>query len=235
MTVYRSGATQHTIAGDGNTTFNVTQQGGTRDFIVHGDVIAGLFTVDVSADRIGIATTTPTETFSVHGSLFASGTSTLNATRFASSTIMAPNLAAAEVTSDILCWDTVQGKITHQAANCTVSSQRFKHDITDLKLDSDKITDLKARSFKYNANNEESFGLIAEEVAEVYPELVVYTKEGEIQSVKYDMLSVLLLDYIQKHDSSMPIRESGFNPAWLGLLGLLGIIPLFKKHAPQPA
>jgi hypothetical protein len=42
------------------------------------------------------------------------------------------------------------------------------------------------------------FGLIAEEVAEVYPELVVYDKEGRPEAVKYHFLSSLLLNELQK-------------------------------------
>ena len=41
-------------------------------------------------------------------------------------------------------------------------------------------------------------GLIAEEVAEVYPDLVTYSAEGEIQSVQYYKLSTMLLNELQK-------------------------------------
>jgi hypothetical protein len=42
------------------------------------------------------------------------------------------------------------------------------------------------------------FGLIAEEVAEVFPELVVFDEEGKPQTVKYHLLSSLLLGELQR-------------------------------------
>ena len=42
------------------------------------------------------------------------------------------------------------------------------------------------------------FGLIAEEVAEVFPELVVFGEDGQPETVKYHLLSSLLLNELQK-------------------------------------
>lgn len=42
------------------------------------------------------------------------------------------------------------------------------------------------------------FGLIAEEVAQIFPELVVYNKEGQPETVKYRLLSTLLLNELKK-------------------------------------
>ena len=42
------------------------------------------------------------------------------------------------------------------------------------------------------------YGLIAEEVAEVYPELVGYAATGEAQSVQYHKVNVLLLHEVQQ-------------------------------------
>ncbi len=42
------------------------------------------------------------------------------------------------------------------------------------------------------------YGLIAEEVAEVYPELVIRDEKGEIQGVRYDELGPMLLNEMQK-------------------------------------
>ena len=57
-----------------------------------------------------------------------------------------------------------------------VSSRRYKHDIKQMDNASEAIFKLKPVSFRYNteydANQTPAFGLIAEEVAEVYPDLV---------------------------------------------------------------
>ncbi len=42
------------------------------------------------------------------------------------------------------------------------------------------------------------YGLIAEEVAEVYPELVVYDDQGRVKTVMYRQLSGMLLNELQK-------------------------------------
>jgi len=42
------------------------------------------------------------------------------------------------------------------------------------------------------------FGLIAEEVAEVFPELAVYGKDGQPETVSYHLLATLLLNELQK-------------------------------------
>ena len=42
------------------------------------------------------------------------------------------------------------------------------------------------------------YGLIAEEVAEVYPDLVVRSADGEIQTIQYQKLTPMLLNELQK-------------------------------------
>ena len=49
----------------------------------------------------------------------------------------------------------------------------------------------------YKFDDASDIGLIAEEVNEVYPELINYNEEGKPESVKYDGLSVMLLDEVK--------------------------------------
>jgi hypothetical protein len=42
------------------------------------------------------------------------------------------------------------------------------------------------------------YGLVAEEVAEVYPDLVAHSADGRIESVKYQVLDSMLLNELQK-------------------------------------
>ena len=42
------------------------------------------------------------------------------------------------------------------------------------------------------------YGLIAEEVAEVYPDLVAHSADGQIETVKYQVLDSMLLNEVQK-------------------------------------
>jgi len=83
----------------------------------------------------------------------------------------------------------------------TVSSSRTKKDnIVDMGSYSDVIRSLRPVVFNYKEHSPEakSVGLIAEEVADVAPQLVVY-KDGEPETVKYHDLVPMLLNEFQKH------------------------------------
>jgi len=47
------------------------------------------------------------------------------------------------------------------------------------------------------------YGLVAEEVAQVYPDLVVYGKDGRVETVQYQKLDVLLLNELQKQQRTI--------------------------------
>ena len=80
------------------------------------------------------------------------------------------------------------------------SSKRYKENVVDTILDSSKIYDLLPVDFDWKKdviiegkNPRRDFGLIAEDVEKLYPKLVQYNKEGQVESVSYDRLSLLLL------------------------------------------
>ena len=88
------------------------------------------------------------------------------------------------------------------------SSRRYKEDINDMGSASDRLLQLHPVTFRYKesyANGEQpmDFGLIAEEVAEVFPDLVVFNAEGQPETVKYRLLSSLLLNEVQKQHSTL--------------------------------
>jgi hypothetical protein len=84
------------------------------------------------------------------------------------------------------------------------SSERYKKNIVDAALESSKIYDMRPVEYENNENSKEGdegkpgFGLIAEEVHELFPELVIYDREGRPDSISYDRISVLLLMEIKK-------------------------------------
>jgi hypothetical protein len=82
------------------------------------------------------------------------------------------------------------------------SSRRFKHDIKPMDKTSDAILGLKPVTFHYKSDgtNTPQFGLIAEEVAEVNPDLVIRDKKGEIYSVRYEAVNAMLLnEFLKEH------------------------------------
>lgn len=94
-----------------------------------------------------------------------------------------------------------------------LSSQRYKEDIHDMGRASDALMQLRPVTFRYKHAAEDgrkplNYGLIAEEVAKIYPELVVYGDNGEIESVQYHQLPALLLNEVQKqHQTIQQLEE----------------------------
>jgi Chaperone of endosialidase len=91
-----------------------------------------------------------------------------------------------------------------------VSSQRFKRDIKPMDRISDAILALKPVTFHYlsDAKNTPCFGLIAEQVAEVNPNLVIHDKSGEVLSVRYDAVNAMLLNEFLKAHRKMEEQEA---------------------------
>lgn len=83
------------------------------------------------------------------------------------------------------------------------SSARFKEQVRDMGDSTDALMKLRPVTFVYKpeyAGGERAlqYGLIAEEVAKVYPELVAYDNDGQPYSVRYQYLSTMLLNEVQK-------------------------------------
>ena len=81
------------------------------------------------------------------------------------------------------------------------SSIRFKDDVRDMGDESAKLMQLRPVTFRYKAHGPDGakqYGLIAEEVDEVMPELVARTKDGDIETVLYHELPAILLNEIQR-------------------------------------
>ena len=82
------------------------------------------------------------------------------------------------------------------------SSRRYKTDIKPMDKASETILALKPVSFRYKIHKDTTpqFGLIAEEVAEVNPDLVVRDENREIYTVRYDAVNAMLLsEFIKEH------------------------------------
>jgi len=83
------------------------------------------------------------------------------------------------------------------------SSARFKEDISDMDAASDGLLRLRPVTFRYitpyaDGSKPVEYGLIAEEVAKVFPDLVVKGNDGQIQTVQYQKLTPMLLNEVQK-------------------------------------
>lgn len=87
------------------------------------------------------------------------------------------------------------------------SSRRYKKNIkTITSQDTEKVLQLNPVEFEYKdpkMGPKRQFGLIAEDVEKVIPEMVIYNKEGKPDNVQYKHLYGLLLSVVQKQQSEI--------------------------------
>jgi hypothetical protein len=85
-----------------------------------------------------------------------------------------------------------------------LSARRYKENIHDMDDASAALFSLKPVTFRYKRELDKSgtpqFGLIAEEVAAVNPDLVVRNARGELSTVRYEAINVMLLnEFLKEH------------------------------------
>ena len=91
-----------------------------------------------------------------------------------------------------------------------VSSAEFKENIQDISESENSILNCHPVSFNYKADPEKKkcYGMIAEEVEKVFPDLVIY-KDGAPYSIKYHEMPALLLAEIQKLRAEIDLLKKG--------------------------
>ena len=92
------------------------------------------------------------------------------------------------------------------------SSRRYKEDIQPMDSVSARLFALRPVTFRYKQPRDDGskpvqFGLVAEEVAEAFPELVVYGENGKPETVSYHLLATLLLNEYQKDHKAIAALE----------------------------
>jgi hypothetical protein len=88
------------------------------------------------------------------------------------------------------------------------SSRRYKEDIQDMGEASSGLLRLRPVTFRYkkpfaDGSKPIQYGLIAEEVAEFYPDLVARSADGLIETVKYQVLDSMLLNEVQRQQAEI--------------------------------
>jgi hypothetical protein len=80
-----------------------------------------------------------------------------------------------------------------------VSSERFKTDVAPMS-DTERLDQLRPVTYRLKSDPKgpKQYGLIAEQVAKVYPELVIRNENGRIDGVRYDELAPMLLNELQR-------------------------------------
>ncbi len=89
------------------------------------------------------------------------------------------------------------------------SAQRYKTDVVPMGSATQRMEQLRPVTFrlKDDASRKVQYGLIAEEVAKVYPELVLRDAEGRIDGVRYEELAPMLLDEVQLQQRKLAAQD----------------------------
>ncbi|APV50524.1 hypothetical protein BWI17_12985 [Betaproteobacteria bacterium GR16-43] len=88
------------------------------------------------------------------------------------------------------------------------SSARFKDDIADMASATDALMQLRPVTFHYKEDQDPAgrtlqYGLIAEEVAQIYPGLVAHSADGQVETVMAQFLPPMLLNEFQKQQRTI--------------------------------
>ena len=116
------------------------------------------------------------------------------------------------------------------------SSQRFKDEIKPMDQASEALYALKPVKFRYkkeiDPQGTKQFGLVAEEVEKVNPDLVVRDKDGKPYSVRYDQVNAMLLNEFLKEHRKVEHLEKQIEVLTAGLQKVSAQLEV-TKHAPQ--
>jgi hypothetical protein len=90
------------------------------------------------------------------------------------------------------------------------SSERYKTDVASMGSSSEKVRELRPVTFhlKTDPKAGRQYGLIAEEVAKVYPELVIRGDKRQIEGVRYEELTPMLLNELQQQQARVADQQS---------------------------
>jgi hypothetical protein len=117
-----------------------------------------------------------------------------------------------------------------------LSSARFKEAIKPMDKASEAILALKPVTFRYKKNMDPAgtsqFGLVAEDVEKVNPDLVVRDEEGKPYSVRYDQVNAMLLNEFLKEHRKVEQMEKQTEALTAGLQKVGAQLEL-SKPAPQ--
>jgi len=84
------------------------------------------------------------------------------------------------------------------------SSKRWKRNIQPLQGALDKVQQLRGVSFEWIADGKKDIGLIAEEVGQVLPEMVVYEDNGQdAKSVDYGRMVAVLIEAVKEQQKEI--------------------------------
>jgi hypothetical protein len=101
-----------------------------------------------------------------------------------------------------VCRNTAVGVLTL----CS-SSIRYKQNVKDYKPGLELIRRLRPVSFNWKVTDDADFGLVAEEVAEIEPLMIIRNDKGETEGVKYDRVGVVLVNAVNEQQDQIEAQQ----------------------------
>ena len=83
------------------------------------------------------------------------------------------------------------------------SSIRYKENVVSLDNSLDRVLLLRGVTYNRKGSNDTEIGVIAEEVADIVPEIINFTKSGEADSVSYGRITALLIEAIKEQQQQI--------------------------------
>ena len=116
------------------------------------------------------------------------------------------------------------------------SSRAVKENIQAMGDISERLLALRPVTFQYKEADEDGgrptqFGLIAEEVAEAFPELVIYDEQGKPETVSYHLLATLLVNEFQKEHSITQAQATRIAELEQGLARLSEVVARLDRRS----
>ncbi len=115
-----------------------------------------------------------------------------------------------------------------------LSARRFKIDIADMGNASEALLALRPVTFHYKPELDKTgipqFGLIAEEVAKVNPDLVTHDANGDISTVRYEAVSIMLLNEFLKEHKKVQEQNSKIQQQEATIAELKSIVAQQQKN-----
>jgi hypothetical protein len=97
-----------------------------------------------------------------------------------------------------LCYDD-----TAWIVSACTSSIRFKKDVAPFTRGLELLNQLRPVTYNWKQDDQPDLGLIAEEVAKAEPRFATYNKDGQVQGVKYDQLTIVLINAVKEQQAQI--------------------------------
>ena len=161
---------------------------------------SNVLTIQRSNGFVGIGTNSPTSKLHVNGGLFAV-TGTFASVQTDSLSIAQPSAPGGG--GSPLCGI---GPIPVQVGFCSSSSLRYKTNIDTFRPGLSLIRQLRPITFDWRSDGSHDFGLGAEEVEAVAPQLVFY-RNNKIEGVRYDRIGVVLINAVKEQQAQIEAQQ----------------------------